>query len=225
MTVLNDRSQGGSSMADGSLEIMVHRRLLNDDAFGVGEALNETAYGKGLVIRGHHYMFFSAIKDAAKMHRDIGLKMYLRPMPSFSTLQSIPQDYYADYNTYFPGLTKDLPSNIHLLTLENWRDDQYLIRLEHLYQNNEDSVLSKPVTIQLKNMFTQFEIEDATEMTLGANQELSKASRLTFRTTDSNMNKIEGKDSLNGSFNRDNLSVTLYPMEIRTFVIKVKNTK
>ena len=24
---------------------MVHRRLLHDDAFGVGEALNETAFG------------------------------------------------------------------------------------------------------------------------------------------------------------------------------------
>jgi lysosomal alpha-mannosidase len=34
----------------------VHRRLLNDDAFGVGEALNESAYGKGLVVRGRHHL-------------------------------------------------------------------------------------------------------------------------------------------------------------------------
>ena len=34
---------------------MVHRRLLHDDAFGVGEALNETAFGgEGLVARGKH---------------------------------------------------------------------------------------------------------------------------------------------------------------------------
>ncbi|KAB7500477.1 hypothetical protein Anas_14489 [Armadillidium nasatum] len=28
------------------MELMVHRRLLYDDAFGVGEALNETAFGE-----------------------------------------------------------------------------------------------------------------------------------------------------------------------------------
>lgn len=60
MTVINDRSQGGSSLSDGSVELMVHRRLLHDDAFGVGEALNEQAYGKGIVARGHHYLVFGS---------------------------------------------------------------------------------------------------------------------------------------------------------------------
>jgi hypothetical protein len=41
-TVLTDRSQGGASLANGALEIMVHRRILKDDARGVGEPLNET---------------------------------------------------------------------------------------------------------------------------------------------------------------------------------------
>lgn len=60
MALLTDRAQGGSSMGDGSLELMVHRRLLHDDAFGVGESLNETAYGKGLVARGIHYFFMGS---------------------------------------------------------------------------------------------------------------------------------------------------------------------
>ena len=58
-----DRSQGGGSIYDGSIEIMVHRRILHDDSLGVGEALNETAYGKGLVVSGKHILLVrSAIR-------------------------------------------------------------------------------------------------------------------------------------------------------------------
>lgn len=60
MAILTDRAQGGSSLADGSLELMIHRRLLHDDAFGVDESLNETAYGKGLVARGTHYLLLGS---------------------------------------------------------------------------------------------------------------------------------------------------------------------
>lgn len=41
MTVLTDRSEGGSSMVDGTIELMLHRRLLRDDLYGMEEALNE----------------------------------------------------------------------------------------------------------------------------------------------------------------------------------------
>ena len=49
-----DRAEGGSSLKSGQMELMLHRRLFNDDAFGVGEPLNETAFGRGLVVRGVH---------------------------------------------------------------------------------------------------------------------------------------------------------------------------
>jgi len=39
--ILNDRSQGGSSYKNGNLEIMIQRRLTQDDGRGVGEPLNE----------------------------------------------------------------------------------------------------------------------------------------------------------------------------------------
>lgn len=52
--VMTDRAEGGASLQSGQMELMLHRRLFNDDAFGVGEALNETSYGRGLVVRGTH---------------------------------------------------------------------------------------------------------------------------------------------------------------------------
>lgn len=32
--------------------------MLRDDGFGVGEALNETAHGDGLIARGKHWLIF-----------------------------------------------------------------------------------------------------------------------------------------------------------------------
>ncbi|XP_062099161.1 alpha-mannosidase At3g26720-like [Humulus lupulus] len=42
LSVLVDRSVGGSSLVDGQMELMLHRRLLHDDSRGVGEVLNDT---------------------------------------------------------------------------------------------------------------------------------------------------------------------------------------
>lgn len=52
VAVLNDRSQGGSSIEDGQLELMVHRAISTSDAFG----LDEQEYDHGIVIRGKHYL-------------------------------------------------------------------------------------------------------------------------------------------------------------------------
>ena len=58
-SVLVDRAVGGSSLVDGQLELMLHRRLLHDDGRGVAEALNETvcALGKcmGLTVSTVHH--------------------------------------------------------------------------------------------------------------------------------------------------------------------------
>jgi len=216
MTVLNDRSQGGTSPIDGSVELMVHRRLLYDDSFGVGEPLSEPGVdGKGLVIRGKHWLLFSSIKDAAKQHRDIAQRIFLEPLITFSTYKT-EADYYKNFQTSYSGLVNPLPKNVHLLTLEQWKDDSYLLRLEHFYQTSDDPEgLSKPATVDLKTLFKSLVITEATEQTLGGNQALNSAKRLEFKTTDTNTNeptKYEFKD----------MTVTLTPMQIRTFIIKVK---
>ena len=41
MTVMNDRAQGGTSIEDGSIELVQNRRHKLDDNRGVGESLNE----------------------------------------------------------------------------------------------------------------------------------------------------------------------------------------
>ena len=81
-TVMSDRSQGGSSITDGSVEIMVHRRLLRDDFLGVGEPLDEPGLGgQGLVTRGKHRVLLSKpSKVASELHRKHGQLMMMAPL-------------------------------------------------------------------------------------------------------------------------------------------------
>jgi len=39
------------------------------------------------------------------------------------------------------GLTKPLPANINILTLEPWKDGTHLLRLEHVVDIGEDPIL------------------------------------------------------------------------------------
>ena len=47
----------------------------------------------------------------------------------------------------FSGLKASLPLNVHLLTVEPWKERSLLLRLEHIMEANEDSVLSLPVEV------------------------------------------------------------------------------
>ncbi|XP_076348984.1 lysosomal alpha-mannosidase-like [Tachypleus tridentatus] len=222
LTILTDRSQGGSSLNDGSLELMVHRRLLSDDAFGVGEALNETGVdGHGLVVRGRHLIVLSSISNAGKLHRPLAEMLMLQPWLSFATYTGSERDWAKQFKTKFSGLKRPLPPNIHLLTLEQWKGNSVLLRLEHFFDRTDDpDALSKPINVTLKEMFTPFDVVNVTETTLGANQLLKETSRLTWNT--------EGSSASNNDRQKDipktpDFNVTLSPMEIRTFVVALSD--
>lgn len=120
-TLLVDRSQGGSSLDGGMLEVMVHRRLLHDDSFGVDEQLNETAFGDGLTVRGTHYLVLSDSADAAGRYRLLAQELYKTPqitfMPTklpfnkwvanFKTQVSILSYATSSYEVYFLSVAPD----------------------------------------------------------------------------------------------------------------------
>ena len=63
MTVLNDRSQGGSVVQEGRIELMQNRRLFYDDDRGVDEVLNETdQYGNGISVPARYKLVFTELK-------------------------------------------------------------------------------------------------------------------------------------------------------------------
>ncbi|XP_076428082.1 lysosomal alpha-mannosidase-like isoform X2 [Peromyscus maniculatus bairdii] len=215
LTVVTDRSQGGSSLKDGSLELMVHRRLLVDDERGLVEPLMDSGTGK--IVRGRHLVLLSSVSDAAERHRLLVEKEVLAPQVVLAQGDGIPYYSQAAPRMQFSGLRQDLPPQVHLLTLARWGPKMVLLRLEHQFTVTEDSRgnLSSPVTLNLQNLFQVFTITDLQETTLAANQPLSRASRLKWITN-------TGPTSYPAPSKLDPTSVTLQPMEIRTFVARVQ---
>lgn len=102
MAILVDRAQGGTSLNDGEIELMVHRQALHDDAFGVGEALNEKAYGRGLIARGKHILVFGKRNNqnpsVEARERFLQTQKMLSPWPFFSDASTISlNDWHSKY--------------------------------------------------------------------------------------------------------------------------------
>lgn len=62
-----------------------------------------------------------------------------------------------NYHLQWSALKKPLPANVHMLTLEQWVSpsitpvevSQILLRFEHIYEKDEDPVLSLPATVNM----------------------------------------------------------------------------
>ena len=173
--VVTDRAQGAASLHPGEIEVMVHRRLLVDDARGVGEALNETACGcsacecAGLTARGVHTMVVGDGPDQAVPRRTQQLlaqdPVVVAFRPAAGVERALPE---------FSALAGALPPNVQLLTLKRLDDehdgDAVLVRLAHLYQKGEHAALSGKATVDLKGVLDGAEIKAVEEVTLSANQ-------------------------------------------------------
>jgi lysosomal alpha-mannosidase len=198
LTVLTDRSHGGGSIHDGSVEIMLHRRLLYDDGFGVGEALNESAFGKGLVIRGRHVLAVESPAASAFVHRVLSQQLFMHPLVTFTLTQQTYQDYSAAYRQTWSALTDTLPLNVHLLTLDQLSTKNYLVRVENYFELNEDIAYSRLVTFDLQSIFQSVgTISNTVELTLAANLQLSDLQRLNWVTDDGQLNEMKVPSKFN----------------------------
>ena len=233
-TILTDSSQGGSSLSDGSLELMVHRRLLADDHRGVNEALNEPGYDhKGLIVRGTHYVVLSSIEEAASIHRPLAQELMLEPLVMLAKPLEKDQEGQTKSTRNLGILASDsLPANIHLLTLQTLdfskTPNVLLARLEHFFEVGEDKELSQPVTVNLIDVFQHapFAIDSVEEMTLTGTQPKADEKRLQWKVKQgghakNTANKLSSAKHVHRRSAGDSMSFEFQPMQIRTFVMHV----
>ncbi|KAJ9584475.1 hypothetical protein L9F63_021169 [Diploptera punctata] len=233
--ILTDRSQGGSSLKDGQMELMRMITRGRPAKRWIDKPLNETAYGKGLVAIGKHWLTGGTLGSngtAAVVEHDLIQEIALSPWLFFTPAENITFETWSKkYKMEYTGLTTELPKNIDILTLEPWTGRKFLLRLEHKYEKNENTVYSKPVIVKLRNLFRPFTIMSARETTLGGNQWLNETHRLQWKAESNEIDleseSEEFQEELYSAFiseevDNDPLIITITPMQIRTFIIEIK---
>ncbi|KAL6224474.1 hypothetical protein ACLB2K_003329 [Fragaria x ananassa] len=200
-SVLVDRATGGASIKDGEVELMLHRRVLFDEAKGVEEALDEivcidhSSICKGLMVRGNYYMNINKLGEGARWRRKTGQEIYSPLVLAFTheNLENWTASHLSKASTMDSNYS--LPQNVALITLQELDDGSVLVRLAHLY-----------------------EIKEVKEVSLSANQDKSEMKRMEW--------KVEGNNNTQpipvrgGPVHNSTLVFELGSMEIRTFLLK-----
>lgn len=194
LVILTDRSEGGASINDGQVELMLHRRDFYDDGYGVDQALDEPGRdGRGLVVRGKHWLLLAPTTEAQTLHRALANSLFHQPVLTFSNYNTV-ADYGNNYITQYTGIKTALPPQLNLLTLKPISDTSVLIRLEHFYQKTEDATVA---SVDLANIFNNIKVNSAQELNLQATEVVSTLTSTT---------------------------VQLNPMQIKTYLLQVQKT-
>lgn len=236
LTVATDRSQGGASLEEGSIELMVHRRILADDKRGVGEPMNETdggvseyppfgnatRRGEGLVVRGKHRILVGD-RGGATLARSIMDSAFVEPLVFVGSSK----EFIPFQVSNFSGVGSSLPPNLMLITRLRLPGDallptslkQFLIRLGHQYGVGEDETLSNIAHADLVSCLPGYSIISVEELTLSGNQ--NYYSWLQNRL-DWSGDKYSLKQKDDHSNRTKETMVELEPMNIRTFKVTAK---
>lgn len=143
----------------------------------MGEPLVELGANKqGLVVRGRHLVLLDAVESAADRHRPLAQELFMAPYAVLAPgggssyrrgqpgLRQVrwgrtgrggfwPWCVCSPHLTLSPqfsALRRELPPNVHLLTLTPWDAGTLLLRLEHQFERGESANGSQPVTVDLR---------------------------------------------------------------------------
>ena len=218
LNVVVDRTQAGASLLDGSLEFMVHRRILADDNRGVGEPLNETGLDKlGLIVRGVHKVELVPVGAAAeRLRASSGHALWKEHLQFAANTAASPAAWAAAHTASFSALSRALPPNLHVVTLHALDPTTMLLRIAHMFAVGEGA-FSAPASLDLAHLFSAFNILSAEEMILTGAAPLTSAPVSTFLTRDGESITLPVvPDAPAGP----DLTITLEAMQIRTFRVQ-----
>jgi len=206
--------------------MMIHRRCLSDDGYGVGEVLDDQTK-----ITAEFYVTLDNAQNSAVLRHRYQL-LQNTPFYALVARATSINDYTSKYTVSYSALNAQLPQNLHLLTFEVRNptptgvspqgDTFWLLRLHHLYEVNENTQYSVPVTFNISNLFksTVFTVNTLEETILTGTLLRSKLNRLQWKTSTLNpIDRIYAPHTLSSTADGmvKDFVVTINPREIKTY--------
>ncbi|XP_068611943.1 epididymis-specific alpha-mannosidase [Brachionichthys hirsutus] len=237
LVLVSDRAHGVASQDDGQLEVMLHRRLWNNLASDLNYnlTLNDTS-----VVKPTMWMMLGSVNATSRFHQREAVALQHRPVVMATGKPQRPWQRKEPRGSS-PAQSVVLPPNLHLLTLsipgwnyssdhevhlshvgsgkESRSDPDYnrvLLRITHLFEEGEDTELSKPVTVNLKEVLQGIgEVKVLEERSLTGTWDIASLKRWKWKTADN----LETGNERCRSCGGDAFNVTISPKEIRTFFV------
>uniref|UniRef100_A0A8D0A8S1 Alpha-mannosidase n=1 Tax=Sander lucioperca TaxID=283035 RepID=A0A8D0A8S1_SANLU len=212
LVLVSDRAHGVSSQANGQLEVMLHRRLWNNLPWNLGYnlTLNDSS-----VIKPTLWMMLGSISATSKLYQREAIELQHRPviMPIDQPREVVLPPNLHLLSLSIPGWNYSSDHDVHLSHIHSEPDyDRVLLRIMHLFEEGEDPELSKPVTINLKDVLQGIgEVEVLEERSLTGTWNITSLQRWKWRTADT----LETSEN----YFVFAFTVTISPKEIRTFFI------
>ncbi|EAS02485.2 glycoside hydrolase family 38 amine-terminal domain protein (macronuclear) [Tetrahymena thermophila SB210] len=209
ISVVNDRSQGGTSLKEGQLELMIHRRTLQDDNRGVGESLNEIdieSGQNGLSQKIRHYIVFES--QNGQLSRRVQNELDASPLIFFAESDKGLFNFKVDKN-----LNKIIKnSNIYLRVYLKIYQGHYTLRLYNVNDNQE-------ANFEIPSNFQIME-----ELTLTANQSKQDWYQKQMKWQGENGKTYQQKQN---DFKKEieQKNIKLKPLQLRVFKVDIKKQR
>ncbi|MGH0152012.1 UNVERIFIED_CONTAM: hypothetical protein FKN15_038586 [Acipenser sinensis] len=207
IVLLSERSHGVSSQDNGQVEVMLHRRLWNNQEWNLGYnlTLNDTS-----VVCPVFWLMLGSKPVTSALYPRSGLALEHRPVVMLLDIPEKPSvKSWPEGHSRVHAEPVSLPPNLHIqsLSIPGWRYssnhseqlkdiqqekqkqadsdfDRVLLRIMHLYEVEEDPVLSLPATINLKDLLSGLgTVASVEERSLTGTWDLNELNRWKWRTS------------------------------------------
>lgn len=227
MELLNDRSQSGSSLKDGQVELMIQRKLYHDDAKGLSEALNERIgsgyFAKGIPVTTIHHLrvYNSTLPKIEKISSRFMQKEIDNPLQYiFGSFSYIPSKTTPRLYSNKSPIKLELPSDIKLVIQPQY-DGKIFMRLEN--------------TVDLLSNYASYDInvkdlaDQLAAMTLTKLKSIQEVSMTGLYSMDEMKQKKRWRaldfDTPDPDYTTDLTQITLGPQRIRSFYLDFESSQ